>query len=52
MFFKNLALIENFADSHFNNILRLLMFYQIFSSPQANRSAIITYKHGIFVFPH
>ena len=32
---------ENFGDSHFHNILSLLMFYQIFLSPQVQRSAII-----------
>ena len=30
----------------------LLVFYQIFLSPQAKRWAIITYKHGIYWFPH
>ena len=29
-----------------------LMFYQIFFSPQVKRSAIITYKHGIYELPH
>ena len=29
-----------------------LMFYQITSSPQKKRWAIITYKHGIYEFPH
>ena len=28
------------------------MFYQLFFSPQVKRSAIITYKHGIYIFPH
>ena len=28
------------------------MFYQIFLSPQVKRWAIITYKHGIYQFPH
>ena len=28
------------------------MFYQIFLSPQVKRWAIITYKHGIYEFPH
>ena len=28
------------------------MFYQIFLSLQVNRSAIITYKHGIYELPH
>ena len=29
-----------------------LMFYQIFLSPKVKRCAIITYKHGIYEFPH
>ena len=52
---KNMLLIkarENFADNHFHNILRLLMFYQIFLSPQVKRWAINTYKHGIYELPH
>ena len=28
------------------------MFYQIFLSPQVNRCAIITYKHGIYELTH
>ena len=28
------------------------MFYQIFVSPQVKQWAIITYKHGIYEFPH
>ena len=28
------------------------MFYQIFLSPQVQRWAIITYKHGIYELPH
>ena len=28
------------------------MFYQNFLSPQTKRWAIITYKHGIYEFPH
>ena len=32
--------------------LDLLMFYQIFFSPQVKRSAIITYKHGIYELLH
>ena len=27
------------------------MFYQTFLSPQVKRSAIITYKHGIYELP-
>ena len=29
-----------------------LMFYQIVLSPQVKWCAIITYKHGIYAFPH
>ena len=29
-----------------------LMFYQILLSPQVKRYTIITYKHGIYEFPH
>ena len=28
------------------------MFYQIFLSPEMERWAIITYKHGIYELPH
>ena len=28
------------------------MFYQIFFALQVKRSAIITYKHGIYELPH
>ena len=28
------------------------MFYQIFISPQVKRSAIISYKQGIYELPH
>ena len=28
------------------------MFYQTFLSPQVKRWVIITYKHGIYKFPH
>ena len=28
------------------------MFYQFFLSPQVNRFAIITYKHGMYELPH
>ena len=28
------------------------MFYQTFFSPQVKRCSIITYQHGIYVFPH
>ena len=33
-------------------LLDLLMFYQIFRSPQVKRSAIISNKHGIYEVPH
>ena len=39
------------TDSHFHNIFRLFMFYQIFVSPLVKRCAIITYKHGIYQLP-
>ena len=32
--------------------LDVLMFYQIFLSPQVKRWAIITYKYGIYALPH
>ena len=32
--------------------MRLLIFHQIFLSPQMKRYAIITYKHGIYKLPH
>ena len=28
------------------------MFYQILLSPQVERPAIITYKHGVYELPH
>ena len=45
-------LIAQIEINHFQNILRLLMFYQIFLSPQVKRCVIITYKHGLYEFPH
>ena len=30
----------------------MLMFYQIFLSPQVKRWAIINYEHGIYELPH
>ena len=30
----------------------LLMFYQIFFSPQVKRCAIIIYKHGLYELPY
>ena len=38
--------------NRFRNILRLLMFYQIFHSPEVKQCAIITYKNGIYELPH
>ena len=35
-----------------NNILRLLILYQIFFSPQVKRSVIICNKYGIYEFRH
>ena len=43
---------ENFEKNLFHNILGLLIFYQIFFSPQLKRRAIITYKHGICQVPY
>ena len=28
------------------------MYYQVFLSPQVNRRAVITFKHGIHELPH
>ena len=43
-----------FSRNHnqFHNILRLMIFLQIFLSPQVKRCTIITYKHGIYELPH
>ena len=43
-----------FSRNHnqFHNILRLMIFLQIFLSPQVKRCMIITYKHGIYELPH
>ena len=30
----------------------MLMFYQIFLSPQVKQCTIITYEHGIYELPH
>ena len=38
--------------NQFHNILRHLMLYQIFLSPQVKRCAVINYKHGIYELPH
>ena len=35
-----------------HNIFRLLMFYQIFLSPQVKRIVIISNKLGIYELPH
>ena len=40
------------THNQFHNILRHLMLYQIFLSPQVKRCAIINYKHGIYELPH
>ena len=39
-------------ESHIIIFWDFSMFYQIFLSPQVKRMAIITYKHGIYKFPH
>ena len=40
------------AGNRFHNILRLLMFLQIFLSPQVKRCANITNKRGIYELSH
>ena len=35
-----------------HNILRLLIPYQIFFSPQVKRTVIISNKHGIYELPY
>ena len=42
---------KKIAGNHLHNILRLLMFYQIFLSLQVKWCTIITYKHGIYELP-
>ena len=37
---------------YFHDILRLLMFHQVFVLPEVKQCVIITYKHGINEFPH
>ena len=48
VFSKCWFLIHN----HFYNILRFLLFHQIFLSPQVKQCAVITYKHGIQKFSY
>ena len=43
---------KKFSDNLGHNILRFLMFYQIFLSPQVKRCTIIAYKHGIYELSH
>ena len=38
--------------NQFHNILRLLIFYQIFLSRQVKRSMINSNKHGIYELPY
>ena len=38
--------------NHFHNILRLFDGLPNFLSPQVKRCTIITYKHGVYEFPH
>ena len=45
---ENILIIYSYG----HNILRLLMFYKIFFSPQVKRSAIISNKHEIYELPH
>ena len=42
--------VANYNYSH--NILRLSDVLPIFLSTQVKRCVIITYKHGIYEFPH
>ena len=49
---KNVKSKETFADNHFHNFSRLLMFNQIFLLPRVKRQALITYKHGKYELPH
>ena len=44
-------MVNDFYDQ-VHNILRLFDALQIFLSPQVERWAIITYKHGIYKLPH
>ena len=48
---KTLKAKEDLVDNHFHNILKLLMFQQIFLSPQVKQSAIISNKDGIYELP-
>ena len=42
-----------FLGSIFNkSVLRFLMFYQLFFSPQMKRYAIVNYKHVMYELPH
>ena len=44
--------MQSLGYNHCHNILRLLLFYQIFLSPQVKQRVIISNKHGIYRFPH
>ena len=44
-------LMLELIDIHLHYILRLLMFFQIFFSPQVKQYSIITYKLGIYELP-
>ena len=49
---KDIKSKRKFSRSHFYNILRLFDILPIFFSPQVKRFPIITYKYGIYEFPH
>ena len=43
---------HNFPSAQVNQTSFIMMFYQIFLSPQVKRWAIIPYKHDIYELPH
>ena len=47
-----MELLWDLLCNHGSNIVGLLMFYQIFLSPQVERSAIISNKQGVYELPH
>ena len=38
--------------NHGHNIVRILILYQIFCSPQVKRSVVISNKYGLYELPH
>ena len=47
-----MELLLDLLCNYGSNIVGLLMFYQIFLSPQVERSAIISNKQGVYELPH